>query len=360
MIGIRQVFFHGGLGKTVGKQRAIRQSQGIERAHVGLLGYDGWDRKLQARFKVKLMNRTFLEHSVEYAVYRKTLLTFKLTSCVESSHIPEPETAMITRIAKWIYFWTMLASFGQTAAAATPDGGKPPGSKGKVLVVMTNHSSYPTRSDRTGLWLTELTHFYEVFRDAGIEMDFVSPQGGAVPLDERSLGRLYMDEGARMLLKDAQFNARLADTLVPSSVNAADYMAIFYTGGHGTMWDFRGNAGLNTIAEQIYRNGGVVASVCHGAAGLLELVGNDGRPLIAGKEITGFSNAEEYLSGVQSQVPFSLQNELTSRGALYRKGLIPFSAYVVTDGRLVTGQNPGSSSAVAKEILKAVARVTER
>lgn len=123
------------------------------------------------------------------------------------------------------------------------------------------------------------------------------------------------------------------------------------------MWDFHGNAGLKAIAEQIYRNGGVVASVCHGAAGLLDLDAEDGRPLIAGKKITGFSNAEEYLSGIQSQVPFSLQDELKSRGALYQKAFIPFAEHVVADGRLVTGQNPGSSSAVAQEILKTVSKI---
>jgi putative intracellular protease/amidase len=263
---------------------------------------------------------------------------------------------VIAKFAKWFYLGVLLASFGPIASSGASGSEEVSRVKMmKVLVVMTNHSKYPTRSDTTGLWLTELTHFYEVFRDAGIEMDFVSPNGGVVPLDQRSLGRLYMDDGARRLLDDPQFIARLQQTLSPPEVDPSNYMAIFYTGGHGTMWDFRGNAGLKAIAEQIYRNGGVVSSVCHGAAGLLDLNDETGRPLIAGRKVTGFSNSEEYLSGVRSQVPFSLQDELKSRGAEYQKTMIPFASYVVTDGRLITGQNPGSSLEVAKEALRVIA-----
>lgn len=262
---------------------------------------------------------------------------------------------MIKAIAKWLLLSVLLAAFSRAAMAsptaetqATALNGK------KVLVVMTNHAKYPSRNDSTGLWLTELTHFYEVFRAAGIEMDFVSPQGGNVPLDERSLGWLYMDEGARTLLRDPAFKARLGSTMAPSGADPRNYVAIFYTGGHGTMWDFRGNQPLKQLAEAIYRQGGIVASVCHGAAGLLDLQAEDGRPLIAGKRVTGFSNTEESLSGIKSQVPFYLQDELEARGALYEKSMMPFWSYVVTDGRLVTGQNPGSSAAVAAAVLRVV------
>jgi putative intracellular protease/amidase len=274
---------------------------------------------------------------------------------VVKKYTDEIGVIVIATFAKWLYLGVLLAGFGPIASAGAPGSEGVPGPRmKKVLVVMTNHSKYPTRSDTTGLWLTELTHFYEVFKEAGIEMDFVSPTGGAVPIDQRSLGRLYMDDGARRLLDDPEFSTRLRQTLSPADVNASDYMAIFYTGGHGTMWDFRGNAGLKALAEQIYRDGGVVSSVCHGAAGLLDLEDETGRPLIANKKVTGFSNPEEYLSGVRSQVPFSLEDELKSRSAAYQKTIIPLSSYVVTDGRIVTGQNPGSSSEVAKEALKVI------
>lgn len=224
----------------------------------------------------------------------------------------------------------------------------------RVLVVMTNHSKYPSREDSTGLWLTELTHFYEVFEQAGIPMDFVSPKGGAVPLDERSLGWLYSDDNAKALIAKSDFTNRLRNTLAASSVNPTDYNVIFYTGGHGTMWDFRDQPDLKRVAEGIYQQGGVVSSVCHGASGLLSLQNPDGTPLIAQRKVTGFSNLEEKLSGVESQVPFALQTEMLKKGAAYEKGFLPFGSHVVTDGRLVTGQNPGSSREVAEAVLKAV------
>lgn len=227
-------------------------------------------------------------------------------------------------------------------------------SKRRVLVVMTNHSKYPSRSDTTGLWLTELTHFYDVFNQAGVAMDFVSPQGGNVPLDERSLGWLYSDKQAKALLNQPEFVKKLQQTKSPAEVNAADYDVIFFTGGHGTMWDFRNNLELKRVAEGIYQNGGIVSSMCHGAAGLLNLENTDGKPLIAGRKVTGFSNLEETLSGVESQVPFALQTEMQKKGAQYEKGFLPFGSHVVVDGRLVTGQNPGSSKEVAQAVLKAM------
>lgn len=223
----------------------------------------------------------------------------------------------------------------------------------RVLVVMTNHSEYPSRSDSTGLWLTELTHFYELFSQAGIPMDFVSPKGGVVPLDERSLGWLYSDNNSRALLSNPSFANRLRTTRSPAEVNPQDYAAIFYTGGHGTMWDFKDNADLKRLAEEIYNRGGIVSSVCHGAAGLLSLQHPDGSPLIAQRRVTGFSNLEEKLSGIESQVPFALQTEMEGRQAVYEKSWLPFSSFVVIDGRFITGQNPGSSKEVAQAVLSA-------
>ncbi len=224
-------------------------------------------------------------------------------------------------------------------------------SGGKILVVMTNHSRYPSRTDKTGLWLTELTHFYDVARAAGWQMDFVSPAGGEVPLDERSLKGLYMDDAARAHLADPAFMARLKNTLAPDAVNPANYRAIYFTGGHGTMWDFPDNKSLKTISEQIYRQGGIVSAVCHGVAGLLPLKDETGKPLIAGRKVTGFSAAEEFLSGIKSQVPFMLQDELVNRGASYEKALLPFTSYVVVDDRIITGQNPQSSEEIGEAVV---------
>lgn len=228
---------------------------------------------------------------------------------------------------------------------------------GKILVVMTNHSAYPSRSDKTGLWLTELTHFYDVALAAGYDMDFVSPLGGQVPLDERSLKSIYLDKSARHHLADPAFMQRLETTLAPSAINPTQYKAIYYTGGHGTMWDFPTNKALQNISEQIYRQGGIVSAVCHGVGGLLPLQDENGKPLIADRTVTGFANIEETLSGIKSQVPFSLQNGLIERGAKYKQTFVPFTSYVVSDDRIITGQNPQSSKEIAEAVVKRLSSI---
>lgn len=260
-------------------------------------------------------------------------------------------------INKALALSTMSRPMMQTAPATGPLA-----TRGGVLVVMTNHDRYPGRDHHTGLWLTEMTHVYEALSEAGYTVDFVSPNGGDVPLDPRSLGWLYLDAAGKAYLRDPAFMARLQTTPAAAEVNPDGYLAIFYTGGHGTMWDFRGNRALKALAESIYRHGGIVASVCHGAAGLLDLETEDGIPLIAGLRVTGFSNLEETLSGVKADVPYLLQSELESRGARYEKSLLPFIPLVLTDSRIVTGQNPGSSKAVAQALLVALqnARQSQR
>lgn len=229
--------------------------------------------------------------------------------------------------------------------------------KGKILVVMTNHSKYPTREDVTGLWVTELTHFYDVAHKAGYEMDFISPQGGFVPLDERSQKWIYMDKEARAYLADPAFKNRLNHTLKPSDVKSSDYKAIYFTGGHGVMWDFPNNPELAALGEQIYAQGGVVSAVCHGVAGILALKDEQGAPLISNRKITGFSNREEFLSGMKKQVPFFLEDQLKSKGSKYSQSFLPFTSYVVVDDRIITGQNPQSPREVGKEVVKKLATI---
>nr|WP_158118422.1 type 1 glutamine amidotransferase domain-containing protein [Vibrio cidicii] len=222
----------------------------------------------------------------------------------------------------------------------------------KVLIIVTNHEDYPSREDKTGLWLTELTHFYDLIIEAGLDADIASPLGGKTPLDERSLGWLYMDKSAKSHLSEPNFKALLANTLDARKLTADDYLAIYFAGGHGTMWDFRNNKDLKRLAEGIYNQGGYITSVCHGAAALLNLESSEGTPLIAGRHITGFSNTEEWLAGLTGEVPFSLEDELIALGANYDKRFIPFTSYAIADGRLITGQNPNSGKAVARELLR--------
>lgn len=221
----------------------------------------------------------------------------------------------------------------------------------QILVILTNHSSYPSRTDTTGLWLTELTHFTDVVEAAGYSTVFASPKGGAVPLDERSLGWLYMNKAAREHLQSPAFRARLQNTLPIADVDPSQFSVIYFTGGHGVMWDFPNNPDLRRVAETIYNQGGIVSAVCHGVAGLLDLKDEQGQLIIKGKNITGFSDREELFSGMKSQVPFFLEDKLVSQGARYRKGWLPFTSFAITDGRLVTGQNPQSPKAVAEAVM---------
>lgn len=219
---------------------------------------------------------------------------------------------------------------------------------------MTNHEDYPSREDKTGLWLTELTHFYDLIIEAGFGVDIASPVGGNTPLDDRSLGWLYMDKSAKRHLNDPDFTAMLTNTHDTRKLSADDYFAIYFAGGHGTMLDFRNNKELKRLAEGIYNQGGYITSICHGAAALLNLESPEGTPLIAGRHITGFSNKEEWLAGLTGEVPFSLEDELVALGANYDKTFLPFISYAIADGRLITGQNPNSGKAVARKLLRKV------
>jgi putative intracellular protease/amidase len=221
----------------------------------------------------------------------------------------------------------------------------------RALVAVTNHDHILGTSKPTGLWLGELVHFYDVLDAAGFNIDLVSPKGGKVPLDPASTGGLLLGKASRARLSDARFLERLENSLAPEQVRAQDYDCIFFAGGHGTMWDFPGADALQRIAGSVYEAGGVVAAVCHGVAGLLNVRLSDESNLIDGKRLTGFSNTEEKLSRLADKVPFSLEDELKRAGAQYTKAWLPLARHVVVDGRVVTGQNPSSTKAVAERTL---------
>lgn len=224
-----------------------------------------------------------------------------------------------------------------------------------VLVVLTNTAKYPTLKRATGLWLGEAVHFADVLQKAGFHLDYVSPSGGYVPIDPHSLSMAQDIDW--QWYNDKAFMNRLGTTLAPGDVNARDYQAIYYTGGHGTLWDFPDNHALQDIARQIFENGGVVASVCHGAVGLLNIKLSDNSLLVKGREVTGFSNTEEQLVELDKVVPFLTETELAARGGLYRKAEDPWQVFAITDqkeGRLITGQNPASAAEVGHRVVKAL------
>jgi putative intracellular protease/amidase len=220
----------------------------------------------------------------------------------------------------------------------------------RILNVVTNVGHYDDPSHPTGLWLSELTHAWQVFEEHGFEQTLVSPAGGAVPLEPRALKFPSYDKTAKAWRASSERMALLENTLSPEDVDSADYDAIYFTGGHAVMYDFPDSEGLQRITREIYERGGIVSSVCHGYCGLLNTRLSDGAYLIAGRKMTGFAWQEEVLARVSELVPYNAEEEAKKRNALYEKAKLPFVSYAVVDGNLVTGQNPGSAKETAEKV----------
>jgi putative intracellular protease/amidase len=223
----------------------------------------------------------------------------------------------------------------------------------KVVIVVTSHDRLGDTGKPTGYYLPEVSHPYYALREAGIEVDIASPRGGQAPMDENSRDRTD-PANARMLDTEAD-RAKLERTLPVAELNPADYRGILFAGGHGTMWDFRGNPDFQRVAGAIYDGGGVVAAVCHGPAALVDLKDGSGEYLVAGKQVTGFSNAEEDAAELTPVMPFLLESMLVERGGRYQKAAGLWQECVVTDGRLVTGQNPASAAGVGRALARLLA-----
>ncbi|NQD57261.1 type 1 glutamine amidotransferase domain-containing protein [Pseudomonas sp. CM25] len=223
----------------------------------------------------------------------------------------------------------------------------------KMLVVLTNTAKYPTLKRATGLWLGEAVHFVEMVEKAGYAVDYVSPMGGYVPIDPHSL-QMAPDLDWQWY-DDKRFMTRLGATLSPGQVKADEYSVIYYTGGHGVMYDFADDQALQALARHIYENEGIVAAVCHGVVGLLNVKLSDNSLLLKGRQVTGFSNTEEQLAELDKVVPFLTENELGARGGNYSKHDEPWKPFVVTDERLITGQNPASTGLLAEKVLAKIA-----
>jgi putative intracellular protease/amidase len=220
----------------------------------------------------------------------------------------------------------------------------------RILHVVSNVSHYADPSHPTGLWLSELTHAYDIFAARGFEQRIVSPKGGVSPLEPRALKWPLLDASAKAWLADDARMALLRSTLRPDEIDPGDFDAIYFTGGHAVMWDFPDSEGLQILTRAIWEQGGIVSAVCHGYCGLLNTRLSNGSLLVADRTVTGFSWNEEVLAGVASKMPYNAETEMKRRGARYRKALIPFAPHVVADGRLVTGQNPFSAKATAEKV----------
>lgn len=224
----------------------------------------------------------------------------------------------------------------------------------RILHVVTNVGHYDDPSHPTGLWLSELTHAWHVFEEHGFQQTIVSPAGGPSPLEPRSLKFPNYGKTAKAWRASPARMDLLEKTSRPEEINSADFDAIYFTGGHAVMYDFPDSEGLQRITREIFERGGIVSSVCHGYCGLLNTKLSDGSYLVAGRSMTGFAWREEILAGVDKHVPYNAEEEVKKRGALYRKAKLPFVSYVVVDGNLVTGQNPGSATETAKKVVAAL------
>ncbi len=221
--------------------------------------------------------------------------------------------------------------------------------KMKALIVVTSHNKLGNTGKQTGYYLPEVTHpFFELI-DQGIEVEIASPMGGKAPMDK---GSLNLDDPSSKRMMDLKvFSQLLENTLKLEDVDIKQYGAIIFAGGHGTMWDFAQTPSVKTVAEGIYRQGGIVAAVCHGPAALLNLKNEDGSPLVKGKRVSTFSNDEEEAAGLTKVVPFLLETELVKLGAIYEKASL-WQEKVIVSERLVTGQNPASAKGVGREVAR--------
>jgi len=221
----------------------------------------------------------------------------------------------------------------------------------KVLIVLTSHSDLGNTGEKTGFWIEEFAAPYYVLADAGAELTIASPSGGQPPVDPKSEAPDAQTDATRRFYGDYNLIDKVAHTLKLSEVNEADYDAVFYPGGHGPLWDLATDPISIALIENFYKNNKPVAFVCHAPAALLNVKAPTGEPLVKDKEVTGFSNSEEEAVKLTRVVPFLLEDEIIKLGGHYSSGP-DWRVYVKTDGLLITGQNPASSGAAAKQLLE--------
>lgn len=217
-----------------------------------------------------------------------------------------------------------------------------------LLIVVTNHDQIGGTGTPTGYYLSEVSHPWKIFSEAGYAVEFASPEGGLAPMDPKSFD--LSDSANKALWHDLDAVQRLVHSQILGDLKPEDYAAIFFAGGHGTMWDFPQSDSVRHSIARHYTNGGVIGAVCHGPAALLG-VEIDGSPLVQGKQVAAFTNEEEAAVGLTDAMPFLLESELRELGADFVKAP-NFQSKVAVSERLVTGQNPASATAVAEAIVK--------
>lgn len=220
----------------------------------------------------------------------------------------------------------------------------------KILMVVTSHDKLGDTGKPTGFWLEEFAAPYYVFKDAGAEVTIASPKGGQPPLDPASDSDDAQTDATKRFKNDPAAQEALAQTVVLSGVAADGFDAIFYPGGHGPLWDLAEDADSIKLIETFASHDRPIGAVCHAPAVFKHPKGAEGQPLVSGKTVTGFTNTEEDAVGLTKIVPFLVEDMLQANGGKYEKGA-DWASFVVTDGKLVTGQNPASSEEAARQLL---------
>ncbi len=223
----------------------------------------------------------------------------------------------------------------------------------KVLFVLTSHDQLGNTGKKTGFWIEEFATPYYYFLDKNIEVTVATPLGGQAPIDPKSNEAGFQTESTKRYFADASAQKLLSKTVKLSNVNQEQYDAIFYPGGHGPMWDLADDKNSIALIQSFYTQGKPMAFVCHGSAALVNVKNKQGEYLIKGKKITSFCNTEEDAVQLTTVVPFSLENKLKERGAIYKKAA-DWSSFTIADGPLLTGQNPQSSKEVAQKLFEMI------
>ncbi len=223
----------------------------------------------------------------------------------------------------------------------------------KVLIVLTSHDQLGDTGKKTGFWLEEFASPYYHLKDAGVQVTIASPRGGQPPLDPKSNEPDFQTNDTRRFDDDQSAQDDLANTAKLAEMKVEDFDAVFYPGGHGPLWDLHKDNDSITLIEGFIAAGKPVATVCHAPAVLLKAKDQNGDPLVKGKKVTGFSNTEEAAVELTDVVPYLVEDQLIALGGLYQK-VEDWNSLAVVDGLIITGQNPGSSTAVAEALVKAL------
>lgn len=223
----------------------------------------------------------------------------------------------------------------------------------KILMILTSHDQLGETEHKTGFWLEEFASPYYVFKDANADITLASPEGGQPPLDPKSDEADFQTDATRRFKEDADAQAALANTVRLADISPENFDAVFYPGGHGPLWDLAEDRSSIALIESMHASGKPVAAVCHAPAVLKHAKNSDGSPLVKGKSVTGFSNTEEDAVQLTEIVPFLVEDELKASGGNYSKA-DDWHPYAITDGNLITGQNPASSELAAKAVLEMI------